>query len=41
MTFLQWYVLVGIPVILLTMGAGAAWLAARDAREYDRKHSSC
>lgn len=37
MTFLQWYVLVGIPVLLLAMGYGAVKLADYNAREADRK----
>lgn len=36
MTLLQWYILVGIPVILLAGGYGAVLLADHDRRNADR-----
>lgn len=36
MTLLQWYLLVGIPLILLGGGYGAVLLAKHDSRNADR-----
>lgn len=36
MTLLQWYILVGVPLLLLAGGYGAVLLAKHDGRNADR-----